>query len=136
LEADRTSVDALLEEARAGLDRLSPGQARDAVAEGGLLIDIRSDHQRHDDGRVPGASEVSRNVLEWRLDPECPHRDPTLARRDRRVIVLCDEGYQSSLAAATLCRFGLDATDVIGGFRAWREAGLPVAPSQGPPAAG
>jgi rhodanese-related sulfurtransferase len=69
---------------------------------------------------------VQRNVLEWRLDPACPHRDPELARRDRLVIVICDEGYQSSLAAATLCRFGLRAADVIGGFQAWRAAGLPL----------
>jgi rhodanese-related sulfurtransferase len=67
-----------------------------------------------------------RNVLEWRLDPACPHRDPELVRRDRVVIVVCDEGYQSSLAPATLRRFGLDAADVIGEFQAWRAAGLPV----------
>ena len=77
---------------------------------------------------LPGARVVPRNVLEWRLDPSCEHRDPELARRDARVIVVCDEGYQSSLAAATLRRFGLDATDVIGGVQAWREAGLPTSP--------
>ena len=122
----RTSIEQLLREARSGLDRLSPQEARDAVASGALLIDIRSDSQRWEDGDVPGAHRVPRNVLEWRLDPASPHREPSLARRDRKLILLCDEGFQSSLAAATLRRFGLDATDVIGGFRAWRDLGLPV----------
>ena len=72
---------------------------------------------------------MPRNVLEWRLDPACEHRDPELARRDARVVLICDEGYQSSLAAATLTRFGLDATDVVGGFQAWRAAGLAVSAS-------
>ena len=120
------SVDDLLEEARRDLVRMSPAQAHAARSEGALLIDIRSESQRGRDGELPGAQVVARNVLEWRLDPASPHRDPALARRDRRVIVLCDEGYQSSLAAATLRRFGLDATDVAGGFQAWRAAGLPV----------
>jgi rhodanese-related sulfurtransferase len=69
---------------------------------------------------------VPRNVLEWRLDPSSPQRDRDLARRDREVIVICDEGFQSTLAAANLRRFGLGATDVVGGFQAWRAAGLPV----------
>ncbi len=92
-------------------------------------IDIRGDRQREADGLVPGAHVVARNVLEWRLDPECPHRDPACARRDRLVVLLCDEGYGSSLAAANLRRLGLDATDVDGGFQAWRAAGLPVEPA-------
>jgi rhodanese-related sulfurtransferase len=69
---------------------------------------------------------IGRNVLEWRLDPRCEQRDPDLARPGARVILICDEGYQSSLAAANLCRFGLDATDVTGGAQAWLAAGLPV----------
>jgi rhodanese-related sulfurtransferase len=96
------------------------------MREGDVLIDIRSDTQRASDGLIPGAAVVPRNVLEWRLDPNCEHRDPELARPDQRVIVICNEGYQSSLAAATVRRFGVDATDVVGGFQAWREAGLPV----------
>jgi rhodanese-related sulfurtransferase len=72
---------------------------------------------------------IPRNVLEWRLDPACTDCDPTLAQRGRRVILICDEGYQSSLAAATLKRFGLDATDVIGGAQGWRAAGLPLEPA-------
>jgi rhodanese-related sulfurtransferase len=124
--SDATSVEVLLAAARDRIDRMSPHQAMAAMEQGGLLIDIRSDRQIAADGDVPGAVQVPRNVLEWRLDPSSPHRDPELARRDCRVIILCDGGYQSSLAAATLRGFGLDATDVIGGFQAWREADLPV----------
>jgi rhodanese-related sulfurtransferase len=121
-----TTVDELLRAARRKLRRLSPVAALDASREGAVLIDIRSESQRADDGEIRGAIAVQRNVLEWRLDPECPHRDPKLAHRDRQVILICNEGYQSSLAAATLCGFGLDATDVIGGARSWRAAGLPL----------
>lgn len=122
----RTTIDELLKDARAELQRLSPREARDAVRDGALLIDIRSETQHACDGTLPQATAVARNVLEWRLDPASPHRDRTLARRDLAVIVICNEGYQSSLAAATLRTFGLDATDVIGGFQAWRADGLEV----------
>ena len=123
-----TTVEQLLAAARAGLRRLEPAAAYAAMADGALLVDIRSDGQRAADGDIPGARVVPRNVLEWRLDPACPHRDPELGRRDARIVLLCDEGYQSSLAAATARSFGVAAaTDVIGGFRAWRAAGLPVA---------
>jgi rhodanese-related sulfurtransferase len=125
------TVDALLSEARQDLARLSPRAANDATRAGGaVLVDIRSDLQRATDGVIPAAAFVSRNVLEWRLDPESEHRDPELARRDRQVILICNEGYQSSLAAATIRRLGVDATDVIGGFQAWRDAGLPVVTQQ------
>ena len=124
-----TSVEQLLAAARVRLHRLTPEQAHAAMGDGAALIDIRSDRQRATDGTIPGAHIVPRNVLEWRLDPACPDRDPVLARLDTRVVLLCDEGYQSSLAAATLQRFGLaDATDVVGGLRAWRAAGLPLDP--------
>ena len=112
--------------ARAGLTRLAPKQAHEALAAGAILIDIRAEVQQARDGKVPDAHPIPRNALEWRLDPTCRYRDASLARRDRRVILICDEVYQSSLAAATLCRFGLQATDVIGGFQAWRAADLPV----------
>jgi len=111
---------------RLGLARLSPREALDATRDGAVLIDIRSESQRAADGAIPSAVVIPRNVLEWRLDPTCEHRDPKLAERGRQVIVICNEGFQSSLAAANLCRLGLDATDVIGGFQAWREAGLAV----------
>lgn len=123
---NHASVEVLLEQARAGLERLSPSEARAAALRGAALVDIRSDEQRSRGGLIPEAIHVPRNVLEWRCDPASPHRDPALARRDRRILLLCEEGYQSSLAAATLQRFGVDATDVVGGFQAWRAAGLPV----------
>jgi rhodanese-related sulfurtransferase len=122
------TVERLLEEARSQLARVSPADALARSEESAVLVDIRSEAQRARDGTLPGAKWFPRNVLEWRLDPSSPDRDPEAARRDVAVIVMCDEGYQSSLAAATLRRFGLDATDVIGGFQAWRAAGLPVEP--------
>ncbi len=121
------TVDQLLDGARARLRRLTPSEALAWMGRGAHLIDIRSDRERAQDGVVPGSHFVSRNVLEWRLDPACRYRDPMLARRDARIVLLCEEGFQSSLAAATLLDFGLrHATDVIGGFRAWRAACLPV----------
>jgi rhodanese-related sulfurtransferase len=128
-----TTVDDLLEEARRELVRVTPAEARDEQAAGAVVVDIRSELQRDRDGMIPGATHHPRNVLEWRLDPACEHRDPSIAEPGRRVILVCNEGYQSSLAAATARRLGLDATDVIGGFRAWRSDGLPIEP--GTPAA-
>ncbi len=94
------------------------------------LIDIRSDTQIATDGVVPGALRIGRNVLEWRLDPDCEHRHPEAPSLDQRVIVMCDAGYQSSLAAVTLQELGFTrATDLVGGFQAWREQGLPVSPA-------
>ena len=120
-------MEELLAAARARLERVTAEHALAAMADGALLVDIRSDSQRAGDGLIPGARVVARNVLEWRLDPACPHRDPELARPDARVMLLCNEGYQSSLAAATLQLLGIEAaTDVIGGFQAWLAAGLPI----------
>jgi rhodanese-related sulfurtransferase len=120
------TVDQLLATAREELARLTPAEAIAAQHSGAALIDIRSESQRRRDGEIPDAKRHPRNVLEWRLDPDCEHRDGDVARRDIRVILICDEGFQSSLAAATVRRFGIDATDVIGGFQAWRAAGLPI----------
>lgn len=124
------SVDQLLEEARALLpDRPSPEDARRSMADGALLIDIRGDEQQRRDGLIPGALVIRRNVLEWRCDPASPWHHPSVTRHDQRIVVVCDEGYQSSLAAANLQRLGLvRATDMDGGFQAWRAAGLPVVP--------
>jgi rhodanese-related sulfurtransferase len=122
------TVENVLAAARAQLVRLTPAEAYLAMSGGAALVDIRSDGQRAVDGVIPGGHALARNVLEWRLDPACPHRDPVLGRRDVRVVLICDEGYQSSLAAATIQRFGRVISDVIGGFRAWRGAGLPVEP--------
>ena len=126
---DVVTVEELLAEARAKLARLTPAEAHAAVSAGAIMVDIRPANQRGLDGRIRGARVIPRNVLEWRLDPSCVHRDPDVACTDRQVIVICDEGYQSSLAAATLRHFGLDATDVIGGVRSWRAEGLPLDPS-------
>jgi rhodanese-related sulfurtransferase len=120
------TVAQLLDDARKDLPRLAPQEAYQVILAGAALVDIRSETQRLEDGEVACATHIPRNVLEWRLDPASAHRDSQLARSDRVVIVLCDEGYQSSLAAATLRRFGLDAADVVGGCQAWRAAGLPV----------
>ena len=123
-----SAVDALLEEARATYERVTPAEAARLVAEeGGLLVDTRPAAQRAAQGSVPGAVVVERNVLEWRLDPTSPHRIPGVTGPDQPVVVLCAEGYSSSLAAAALRRLGLTrATDVVGGVEGWRAAGLPV----------
>lgn len=123
----RVTVEKLLEDARARLRRLEPAAALQAVDAGATLVDIRSDSQIAEDGIIPGALVVPRNVLEWRLDPACEHRHPDAPGLDDQVIVVCNEGYQSSLAAATLQQLGFGrATDLTGGFQAWRAAGLPV----------
>jgi rhodanese-related sulfurtransferase len=126
----RRTVDDLLADARKRLDRLEPAAALRAVRDGAVLVDVRSDAQRAGDGVVPGAVHHPRNVLEWRADPASPWRDARLAAYDHHLIVMCDEGYQSSLAAANLQELGLHrATDLVGGFQAWRDAGLPVEPA-------
>jgi rhodanese-related sulfurtransferase len=122
-----STVDRLLEEARADLVRLEPSVAARAMRRGALLVDIRPERQRREEGEIPGALVVERNVLEWRLDPTSPHRLPEAEDPRRVIVVLCSEGYASSFAAATLRQLGLpNATDLAGGFRAWRDAGLPV----------
>ncbi|MCW3050297.1 MAG: hypothetical protein JWO74_4581 [Solirubrobacterales bacterium] len=125
----RQTIDELLAEARSRLDRLGPHEAAAAMADDALLIDVRSDNQRAADGTVPRAVHLPRNVLEWRCDPDSDSRDPRVGGLERRLIVMCDAGYQSSLAAATLQELGFErATDLAGGFQAWRETGLPVEP--------
>jgi rhodanese-related sulfurtransferase/SAM-dependent methyltransferase len=123
----RTTIDQLLACARRSLTRLDPAAALDAMGTGATLIDIRSDSQIAEDGVVPGALVIPRNVLEWRLDPASEHRHAQAPGLDDRVILMCNEGYQSSLAAATLQQLGFArATDLNGGFQAWCAAGLPV----------
>ena len=124
-----SAVDDLLAQARKRLTRLDPSAARAAMEAGAVLVDIRAESQRERDGVVPGSVFVARNVLEWRCDPRGSHRDARVADPSRSVIVMCDEGFQSSLAAATLQELGhVSATDLAGGFQAWRAAGLPVTP--------
>jgi rhodanese-related sulfurtransferase len=123
----RKTIAELLAQARAGFVRVGPHEAWEAIGGGALLIDIRSESQRAADGIVPDAIWFTRNVLEWRCDPSCEAHDHRVGDLGRRVIVMCDEGYQSSLAAATLQQLGFaGATDLVGGFQAWRAAGLPV----------
>jgi rhodanese-related sulfurtransferase len=122
------TIDDLLAAARAGLRRLDPARAAAAMANGARLVDTRPQFQRQADGEIPGALTIERNQLEWRLDPTSPGRIPEATDHGIAWIVLCDEGYSSSLAAASLQRLGLrNATDVIGGFQAWKVAGLPIA---------
>jgi rhodanese-related sulfurtransferase len=120
-------ISELLAEARSGLERLRPEAAFAAMTDGAVLVDIRPLEQRIIEGEIPGAVIIGRNVLEWRLDPRSEARIPALARSDRQIIVLCSEGYASTLAASSLRRIGLvQATDLDGGFRAWQAAGLPT----------
>jgi rhodanese-related sulfurtransferase len=117
----------ILERARARLRRVEPKQAADEQARGALLVDTRTAPQRATQGEIPGALVIDRTVLEWRLDPASPDRVALATDHDVRIIVVCTEGYSSSLAAASLQDIGLvNATDIIGGFQAWKAAGLPV----------
>ena len=122
-------LDRLLERARVRLTRLQPQDVREAVENGAILVDIRPEFQRRADGEVPDAVIVERNHLEWRLHPASSGRIEEAVDLDVHWVVICDEGYASSLAAATLQIIGLHrATDVVGGFQAWRAARLPVSP--------
>jgi rhodanese-related sulfurtransferase len=124
------TVDELLAAARARLRRVNPMEAAAAVARGALLVDTRPLQSRQSEGAIPGALLIERNHLEWRLDPASDARIPEAVGYDVEVIVVCSEGYSSSLAAASLQDLGLHrATDLDGGFQAWRAAGLPVQPA-------
>jgi rhodanese-related sulfurtransferase len=121
------SIDEVLAEARARIIRLHPEEAAARMAAGALLVDIRPAVHRDEEGSVPGALVIERNVLEWRLDPQSDARVPQATGHDVEVIVLCNEGYTSSVAADSLRELGLiKSADVIGGYRAWAAAGLPV----------
>jgi rhodanese-related sulfurtransferase len=125
------NIDELLEGARASLQRVAPEEAERATRSGALLVDMRPIEQRARDGEIPGALIIDRNVLEWRLDPGSEHRIPEIRSHDDAVILFCNEGYASSLAAATLQQLGLrHATDMVGGFQAWRAAGFPTTRSR------
>jgi rhodanese-related sulfurtransferase len=123
------TIEHALAAARVGLCRLDPAEAAEAARCGARLVDTRPECQRRADGEIPGAIVIERNHLEWRLDPTSAGRIPEATDHDITWIVLCHEGYSSSLAAASLQRLGLrNATDVIGGFHAWKAAGLPITP--------
>ncbi|MEV3926991.1 rhodanese-like domain-containing protein [Actinomadura coerulea] len=121
------TIDDILAAARDRLARVHPDQAHAETSDGAVLVDIRPAAQRAEEGEIPGALIVERNVLEWRFDPASGARLPQATGHDLRVIVFCSEGYTSSLAAASLHDLGLTrATDLVGGFKAWRAAGLPT----------
>ena len=123
------SADALVDEAREHIERVSPERAFEAQRGGALLVDIRPAQQRAKYGEVPGALIIERNVLEWRFDPTGDHRIPEVTSHAQHVLVLCQQGYASSFAAASLAALGFERPgDVIGGFDAWAEAGLPTKP--------
>jgi len=121
------TIDDLLAAARARLDRLDPTATRDAAASGALIVDTRCAEARHASGVIPGSVHVPLSVLYWRLDRTSGHADQTLADRERQIILVCADGYSSSLAAATLRDLGFArATDLAGGFNGWIAAGMPV----------
>ena len=121
------TVDDLLSSSRQRIRRLDPHETAEACRRGALLIDIRPTVQRRWEGEVPGAVVIERNVLEWRVDPASAHRLTQITDHDREIVVMCSEGYASSLVAATLVDLGFSsAADLDGGFQAWARAGLPV----------
>jgi rhodanese-related sulfurtransferase len=126
----RTTIDDLLDEARRGLVRLEPAEAAEAALTGALLVDVRSADERRLRGVVPGSLHLPLSVLPWRCDPDSAHRNPAVPGLDGRLVLFCADGYSSSLAAASLQRIGFArATDMVGGFTAWRAAGLPTVPA-------
>jgi rhodanese-related sulfurtransferase len=128
--AEQRGIEAELAAARASLHRVTAQQTKALIEAGGLVVDTRTEAQRRRTGQIPGAVVIDRTVLEWRLDPACPFRAEVARGYDDPVVVICAEGYSSSLAAASLQRIGLSrATDMIGGFAAWAAAGLPVEPT-------
>jgi rhodanese-related sulfurtransferase len=131
---DASAVSRLLEESRRTLDRVDAAELARVRAAGALVVDIRPVEQRRRDGELPGAVVVDRNVLEWRLDPTSPHRLACADDPQRRVVIVCNEGYSSSLAARTLQQIGLPhATDLRGGFQAWLTARGSAPSPAGPP---
>jgi rhodanese-related sulfurtransferase len=128
---DRRGIDDVLAASRDGVHRLTPAEVLEAAARGALVVDTRTDAQRRRQGELPGAVVIDRTVLEWRLDPTGEHRIPEATGYDLEVVVVCRQGFSSSLAAASLRAVGLHrATDLIGGVEGWLAAGLPV--SAGP----
>lgn len=127
---DRRTIDGLLVAARARLNRLEPNAVVAARADGAIVVDLRCSDQRRKTGVIPGSVHVPWSVLYWRLDPSSGHDDPGLSDPGRTVVLVCADGYSSSLAAATLQDLGfIHATDVVGGFAGWAAAGLPVEPA-------
>ncbi|MGH1562577.1 rhodanese-like domain-containing protein [Mumia sp. DW29H23] len=134
-DSDPSSIDRLLAQCRRHIDRVQPEDLERELAAGALVVDIRPSEQRRSDGPLPGAVVIDRNVLEWRLDPTSPHRLAGHDDPDRRIVVVCNEGYGSSLAAYTLAQLGLtDVADLVDGFQGWaagRAAGTENGPGSG-----
>jgi rhodanese-related sulfurtransferase len=126
-DSPRLTIDDLLREARGQIDRVTPEQAAREIDSGAVLVDTRCSEDRAREGTIAHAVHVPRTLLEWRADPACDHCDPRIAKPGARLIVVCNDGYSSSLAAASLKRLGfLRAADLIGGYRGWVTAGLPT----------
>ena len=125
----RGSLERLVDDAAARITRLPAVGAFSACAAGGVIIDIRSQDSRERDGVIPGSLHIPRTVLEWRIALDSPWRNPSLRGLDEQLILICDHGYSSILAAGNLVELGFyRAGDVIGGFEAWKQDGLPIAP--------
>jgi rhodanese-related sulfurtransferase len=123
----------LLAAARARIRRVEPAEARERLEDGAVLVDLRSHFERERDGIIPGSIHVPRSVLEWRVDDASGYSNPEVANRNLELILVCDEGYSSSLAAAGLLDLGFGhVADLVGGFQGWRAAGLEVAPAPPP----
>jgi rhodanese-related sulfurtransferase len=142
----RKTINRLLEEARSRLERLEPEEALAAQRQGALLVDTRSHDERRRRGIIPGSLHIPLSVLPWRLDPAADpaYRSPYAEGLEQRLVLVCAHGYSTSLAAAVLQDLGFSkATDLVGGFTAWQERGLPVrqapevdegaVPGMGPP---
>jgi rhodanese-related sulfurtransferase len=131
-DTSRTTIDELLREARSRLDRLTPDEAITAQSTGAVLIDTRSHHERSRYGVIPGSLHIPLSVLEWRLDPDADpdFHNPRIVGLEQQLVLVCGHGYSTSLAAARLQELGFSrATDLVGGFRAWKEQELPVHPA-------
>ena len=126
----RQTIDELLARAQGRLDRLEPVAALAAQEAGAAIVDLRCDDDRREHGMIPGSVAIPLSVVFWRLDPASGYDDPRLSDPDRQFVLVCNDGYSSSLAAATLRDLGFErATDLVGGFNAWRSAGLPIEPA-------
>lgn len=135
MHRDRVTIDDRLSRARARIRRLSPSEAAEAQAAGAIIIDTRDSDDRTAEGVIPGAKRITRDTLEWRADPTAELPDPLVADFAADLIVVCNEGYGSSLAADSLRRLGhTTVADIIGGYRAWKAAGLPTERLSTPPA--
>ena len=125
----RLTISELLARAQSRLDRLDPAAVLAAQGEGATVIDLRCSDDRRERGTIPGAVAIPLSVVFWRLDPSSGYDDPRMSDPTRQFVLVCNDGYSSSIAAATLRDLGFDrATDLAGGFNAWVAAGLPVVP--------